>query len=157
MKTGTKKGITNDHSFESLVKEATLAAAGEELVGGHTPFEPSIAGTQAPPPYICEGVSGFGFPLQADVRVLQPLLDNFLNIAPPEAGISFEPIVVNPALNICMVTLEALDYGSLVTAASPWSDLGEVSQQEFLFAVPVSRKEKGDVVERGIFIPYIFV
>jgi len=156
MNTGMKKGMANNETYQGPAEFDTLAA--EEKPGSvHTPFEPSIAGTQAPPPYICEGVTGFGFPLQADARVLQGLCDRFLNIAPPEKGISFEPVVVNPALNICMVTLEALDYDSLVTAASPWSELGEVAQQEFLFAIPVFRKENRTVVEQGIFIPYIFV
>jgi hypothetical protein len=121
----------------------------------HIPFEPTIAGAQAPPPYECTGVKAFGFPLLADALPLQDLCDQFLSIDPPSAGISFEPILVAP--NTCSVTLEALDYQSLRPTTPPWSDLGGTSQQELLFAVPVVRKQNGDPTEIGIFIPYIFV
>jgi hypothetical protein len=121
----------------------------------HIPFEPTIAGSQAPPPYECTGVKAFGFPLLADAPPLQALCDQFLSIAPPSAGISFEPIQVAP--NTCSITLEALDYESLRPTTSPWVDLGETPQRELLFAVPVVRKQNGVPVEAGVFIPYIFV
>jgi hypothetical protein len=121
----------------------------------HVPFEPSIAGAQAPPPYACTGVKAFGIPLLADAAPLQALCNHFLSIAPPSAGISFEPIQVAP--DTCSVTLEALDYTSLMPTTQPWSDLGGVSQHELLFAVPVVRSQNGVPVEVGIFIPYIFV
>src|SRR5881394_2628271 len=121
----------------------------------HTPFEPSIAGAQGPPPYDSPGVRVFGFPLLADAPPLYNLCNQLLNIAPTSTGISFEPILVSP--NTCIVTIEALDYPSLLPTASPWSDLGAIQQQELLFSVPVVRKQGGATVEAGIFIPYIFV
>jgi hypothetical protein len=125
----------------------------------HNPFEPTIAGAQALPPYVCTGVRTFGFPLLADALPLQALCDQFLNIAPPTAGISFEPIPANPIFgpNACFVLVEALDYQSLKATTPPWDDLGEAPQQELLFAVPVLRKQGGIPVEAGIFMPYIFV
>jgi hypothetical protein len=53
--------------------------------------------------------------------------------------------------------IEALDYRSLKAPTPPWNDLGEVSQHELLFSVPVWRKHGGVLVESGIFVPYIFV
>jgi len=123
----------------------------------HIPFEPTIAGAQAPPPYECTGVKAFGFPLLADARPLRYLCNQFLSIDPPSAGISFEPITLAPYTDTCSVTLEALDYQSLTATTPPWSDLGGASQHELLFAVPVVRKQNGDPIEVGIFIPYIFV
>ena len=121
----------------------------------HIPFEPTIAGAQAPPPYDCTGVKAFGFPLVADAAPLQALCDEFLSIAPPSAGISFEPIQVAP--NTCWVTMEVLDYQFLTPTTPPWGDLGGTPQRELLFAVPVIRKQGGLPVDVGIFIPYIFV
>jgi hypothetical protein len=121
----------------------------------HTPFEPSIAGAQGPPPYDSPRVRVFGFPLLADAGPLVNLCNKFLNIAPTSAGISFEPILVSP--NTCVVTIEALDYPSLMPTTAPWNDLGAIQQQEILFSVPVVRKQGATIVEAGIFIPYIFV
>jgi hypothetical protein len=121
----------------------------------HIPYEATIAGTQGPPPYQCTGVKLFAFPLLADIAPLQTLCDQFLNIAPNRAGITFEPIPSAP--NTCTVMIEALDYRSLKAPTPPWNDLGEVSQHELLFSVPVWRKHGGVLVESGIFVPYIFV
>ncbi len=107
----------------------------------HVPFEPSIAGSQAPPPYDCTGVKAFGFPLLADAQPLQDLCDQFLGIAPLSAGISFEPILVAP--NTCAVVMQALDYESLKAMTPPWDDLGGAPQRELLFAVPVIQKQDG--------------
>jgi len=126
----------------------------------HNPFEPTIAGAQALPPYVCTGVRTFGFPLLADALPLQALCDQFLNIAPAGEGISFEPIPADPILygpDACFVLLEALDYQSLKATTPPWDHLGEAPQQELLFAVPVLRYQDGFPIEAGIFIPYIFV
>lgn len=120
----------------------------------HLPFEPTVAGAQAPPPYECRGVKVFGFPLLADAAPLRDLCDRYLSMA-ASAGITFEPVLVGP--NVCTVMLEALDYMSLEVTTPPWNDFGEIPQQELLFAVPVLRKQDGQVVESGIFISHIFV
>jgi hypothetical protein len=121
----------------------------------HIPYEATIAGTQGPPPYECTGVKVFTFPLLADVAPLQTLCNQFLNIAPSPAGITFEPIPSAP--NTCTVMIEALDYQSLKARTPPWNDLGEAPQHELLFSFPVVRKQGGRPVETGIFVPYIFV
>jgi hypothetical protein len=59
----------------------------------HIPYEATIAGTQGLPPYQCTGVKVFAFPLLADAAPLQTLCNQFLNIAPSAAGITFEPIL----------------------------------------------------------------
>jgi len=121
----------------------------------HNPYEPSIAGTQALPPYACTGVKVFAFPLLADAVPLQNLCNQFLNIAPLTAGITFEPKLSAP--NTCNLVIEAIDYKSLRVPTPPWDDFGEVPQKELLFSFPVLRKQGGVLVEEGIFIPYIFV
>ena len=121
----------------------------------HTPYEATIAGTQAPPPYQCTGVKVFAFPLLANAAPLQTLCNRLLNIAPSVAGITFEPIL--SALNTCTVMIEVLDYKSLKVSTPPWDNFGETPQRELLFSFPVVRKQGGVPVESGIFIPYIFV
>ena len=121
----------------------------------HIPYEATIAGTQALPPYQCTGVKVFVFPLLADIAPLQTLCDKFLNIAPSAAGITFEAIPSAP--NTCTVIIEAIDYTSLTAPTPPWNDFGETPQRELLFSFPVVRKQGGRPVETGIFVPYIFV
>jgi hypothetical protein len=70
---------------------------------GHIPYEATIAGTQGPPPYECTGVKVFAFPLLANAAPLQNLCNQFLNIAPPAAGITFEAQLSAP--NTCTVTI----------------------------------------------------
>jgi len=121
----------------------------------HTPYEATIAGTQAPPPYQCTGVKVFAFPLLANAAPLQTLCNRLLNIAPSVADITFEPIL--SALNTCTVMIEVLDYKSLKVSTPPWDNFGETPRRELLFSFPVVRKQGGVPVESGIFIPYIFV
>jgi len=121
----------------------------------HIPYEATIAGTQAPPPYKCTGVRVFAFPLLADAAPLQTLCNQFLNIAPSAAGITFEPIP--SGLNTCTVMIEAIDYTALTAPTPPWNDFGETPQRELLFSFPVVRKQGNVPVETGIFVPYIFV
>ena len=121
----------------------------------HIPYEATIAGTQALPPYQCTGVKVFVFPLLADTAPLQTLCDKFLNIAPSAAGITFEPIPSAP--NTCTLIIEAIDYTSLTAPTPPWNDFGETPQRELLFSFPVVRKQGNVPVETGIFVPYIFV
>ena len=121
----------------------------------HVPYEATIAGTQGPPPYECTGVKAFGFPLLADAAPLQTLCNQFLNIAPNAAGITFEPILSAP--NTSTVIIEAIDYASLRAPTPPWNGLGEAPQRELLFSFPVVRKQNNVAVETGIFIPFIFV
>lgn len=119
------------------------------------PYEPTIAGTQFPPPYLFPGLKAFGFPLLADRAVLQDLCDQFLAIAPPGKGISFAPIAIAP--NDALVVLQVLDYPSLVATTPPWDAFGGAPQQEAYIAVPVVRKQGGQPVEIGLFLPFIFV
>lgn len=121
----------------------------------HTPFEPTIAGTQFPPPYSFTGLKAFGFPLLADLAPLQDLCDRHLAIAPAGAGISFEPIAI--ALNTAVVVLQVLDYPSLTATTPPWNDFGGAPQREAYFAVPVVRKQGGLPIDVGLFLPCIFV
>ena len=121
----------------------------------HVPYEPTIAGTQFPPPYKFPGLKAFGFPLLADLSVLQDLCDDFLAIAPAGKGISFAPIAIAP--NDALVVLQVLDYPALIATTPPWDAFGGAPQQEAYFAVPVVRKQGGQPVEIGLFLPFIFV
>jgi hypothetical protein len=121
----------------------------------HSPYETTIAGSQALPPYDGTDIRVFVFPLLANAEPLQILCDQCLNIAPAAAGITFEPALSE--LNTCTVIMEALDYPSLKATTPPWDDFGATAQRELLFSFPVVRKQGGAPVEFGIFIPYIFV
>jgi hypothetical protein len=100
----------------------------------HIPYEATIAGTQAPPPYECTGVKVFAFPLLADPRRSRRC-DQFLNIAPSAAGITFEPIPSGPE------HLYRHDRGASTTVAqsadSAMECSGETPQRELLFSFPV--------------------
>jgi hypothetical protein len=118
------------------------------------PFEPTIAGTQAPPPYDGTNVKVFAMPLAADFAPLQAVCNQYLSIASPASGITFEPF---GSAGICTVVLEVLHYPALRVPTPPWDDFGSTEQCELLFSIPVVRKQAGVIVEYGIFIPYIFV
>ena len=121
----------------------------------HVPFEPTIAGGQALPPYVATGVRLFGFPLVADAQHARDVCNKVIGIAPANTGISFEPVLTGP--NICSVILEVLDYPSLSAPTPPWNDLGGVAQQELFFSIPVVRKQNGQVLEVGTLVTHIFV
>ena len=109
------------------------------------PYEPTIAGMQAPPPYDATDVRLFGFPLVAGLPQIRTLCRQFLN----SGGDTFEPVSNT-------VTVEVLDYGGLRARTPPW-DVYTIPQQELLLAIPVRRFRRGMFVEFGVFIPFIFV
>src|SRR5262245_27654070 len=99
----------------------------------HNPFEPTVGGLQVPPPYAFTGLKVFGFPMIADIRPLQSLCDSFLAIAPGSTGIAFEPIPeLGPLVPAggAIVTMQAIDYGSLNATTAPWDDFGGAPQKE---------------------------
>ena len=127
----------------------------KDFSGPHEPFEPSVAGTQAPPPFDCTGVTGFVFQLSTRAEPLRMLCNRFLNFAPPDE-LFFEPYIFPNGT--CLVMMQILHYGSLMDGIIYGSQfLRQVTQQELLFAVPVKRFEQGQLIEIGLFIPYIYV
>jgi hypothetical protein len=126
----------------------------------HDPFEPTIAGLQVPPPYVFTGLKAFGFPMLADLKTLQDLCDEYLAIAPPSAGIKFEPIQatgLGPQSNVGVVTMQAIDYQSLIATTAPWDDFGGAPQKEIYFGIPVAQTGPGAPLGVGVYLPYVFV
>jgi hypothetical protein len=102
------------------------------------------------PPFYFQGMTARVFPLRARAAVLQNLVDNQLNIMPPEMG-RFR--VVAPFVMMMM-----LDYGKLAVQAA---NLGWLAQHEITFHVPLAWwVKKGDEWEFKEFCwvaPFIFV
>lgn len=126
------------------------------MPGLHLPAEPSIAGSQALPPYDCRGVKLFIFPLLASVSALKRLCDSFLNFAPATTG-KFTPILNDNERRTATVNLEVATYQGITATRPPWNEFGAVPQKELLFSVPVKRTLPDGTEEVGIFIPYIYV
>jgi hypothetical protein len=111
---------------------------------------------QLPAPAKFRDVSIRSFPLRASYEQIDKIVNQFLNIAPPDVlGFEVKPLKVLGGHTL--VYLHVLHYGAMSAKTMPYRDWGYFQQKELFFSIPVFLWKDGFPVQAAVFVPYIFV